>query len=221
MAYEKLYNEIYAAVTLKYFWREYRPGFVKCESPDWFNESTGFGLEVSQALVPSDGITESFLEKYLGKLREEIPEVELERYGGRLYFYNDRLWAVMPEEDLPCREKALYRFGKKLEKLNANYRSEGENGLYLFLHDDRVTREECAEWFREMRLRQVGCRRVFRRVFLDGEQVLYVLDFVSGALEVVPIPERARIFLAAETERLRQRGDWPEGQTVDEALEMA
>lgn len=35
MVYEKLLNEIYAVVSLKYLWREYRPSFVKSESPDW------------------------------------------------------------------------------------------------------------------------------------------------------------------------------------------
>ena len=29
MAYEKLLNEIYAAVSLKYLWAEYKPVFIK------------------------------------------------------------------------------------------------------------------------------------------------------------------------------------------------
>ena len=37
MAYEKLLNEIYAAVSLKYLWKEYQPYFVKSESPDLIN----------------------------------------------------------------------------------------------------------------------------------------------------------------------------------------
>ena len=55
MAYEKLLNEIYAAVSLKYLWKEYEPYFVKSESPDWINPNMDFGLEVSQALLPDDG----------------------------------------------------------------------------------------------------------------------------------------------------------------------
>ncbi len=51
MAYEKSFlNEIYAAVSLKYLWKEYEPYFVKSESPDWINPNMDFGLEVSQAL---------------------------------------------------------------------------------------------------------------------------------------------------------------------------
>ena len=73
MAYEKLLNEIYAVVSLKYLWREYRPDFVKSESPDWINENMELGVEVSQALLPDDGQTESFIENYLGCRREELP----------------------------------------------------------------------------------------------------------------------------------------------------
>ena len=64
MAYEKMLNEIYAAVYLKYLWKEYKPHFIKSESPDWINETMDFGLEVSQALLPHDGQEEDFIEKY-------------------------------------------------------------------------------------------------------------------------------------------------------------
>ena len=55
MAYEKQYNEIYAIVSLKYLWKEYKAGFVKNESPDWINEEMYLGLEVTRALLPDDG----------------------------------------------------------------------------------------------------------------------------------------------------------------------
>ena len=69
MAYEKLLNEIYAALSLEYVWPEYRPAFRTSESPDWVNPAMELGLEVSQALMPEDGQTESFIEQYLGKPR--------------------------------------------------------------------------------------------------------------------------------------------------------
>ena len=95
MVYEKLLNEIYAVVSLKYLWREYRPSFVKSESPDWINEMMDMGLEVSQALLPDDGQTKNFIEQYLGCLKEDLPPAALERYGERLNFYNGRFWAVL------------------------------------------------------------------------------------------------------------------------------
>ncbi len=47
MVYEKLLNEIYAVVSLKFLWKEYQPTFIKSESPDWINETMNLGLEVS------------------------------------------------------------------------------------------------------------------------------------------------------------------------------
>lgn len=41
VAYEKLLNEIYAAVSLKYLWKEYQPYFIKSESPDWIDQLLG------------------------------------------------------------------------------------------------------------------------------------------------------------------------------------
>ena len=84
MAYEKLYNEIYAVVSLKYLWKEYKPSFVKSESPDWINENMNLGLEVTQALLPDDGKTESFIEKYLGCLKKELPASAIQFYGDKL-----------------------------------------------------------------------------------------------------------------------------------------
>ena len=85
MAYEKLLNEIYAAVSLKYLWKEYEPYFVKSESPDWINPNMDFGLEVSQALLPDDGQEESFIEKYLGCRKEELPSLAFDKYGERIF----------------------------------------------------------------------------------------------------------------------------------------
>ena len=136
LAYEKLLNEIYAVVSLKYLWKEYRPYFVKSESPDWINETMDFGLEVSQALLPNDGQEEDFIERFLGCLKEELPPQAFEKYGERLNFYNGRFWAILP--DLEVEQdylfKAKYRFDRKLEKLNTNYTYKKYNGLYLFLH---------------------------------------------------------------------------------------
>ena len=97
LAYEKLLNEIYAAVSLKYLWKEQQPYFVKSESPDWINETMDFGLEVSQALLPYDGQEESVIEQYLGCRKEELPPQTFAKYGDRLNFYNGRFWAILPD----------------------------------------------------------------------------------------------------------------------------
>ena len=136
VAYEKLLNEIYAAVSLKYLWKEYQPYFIKSESPDWINENMDFGLEVSQALLPDDGQEESFIEQYLGCRKDELPSQTFEKYGDRLNFYNGRFWAILPDPlvQQDYLSKAKYRFDRKLEKLNTNYTHKRYNGLDLFLH---------------------------------------------------------------------------------------
>ncbi|MCD8217098.1 MAG: hypothetical protein LUD01_03480 [Clostridiales bacterium] len=210
MAYEKLLNEIYAALSLEYLWPEYRPGFVKSESPDWINETMDFGLEVSQALLPDDGQMASFIEKYLGRRKEELPEPAFERYGERLHFYNGRFWAILPDE---TREqdylfKAKYRFDRKLEKLNKNYHRCKENGLYLFLHPKEGTTVDVESLFAYMKRRQEKERIHFDWVFLNCIHVIYVCDFGKDSAEELLLPQNAEVFLAAEAEKLRQNGSW-------------
>ena len=221
MAYEKLLNEIYAAVSLKYLWAEYKPVFIKSESPDWINETMDFGLEVSQALMPDDGKTESFIEQYLGCRKEELPESAIERYGDRLYFYNGRFWAVLPDPELEqdYMKKAEYRFDRKLEKLNANYKNKRYNGLYLFLHPTDETTIDAQSLFEYMEQRQKNEKVQFDWVFLNCSKVIYVCNYIAGTLEPIVLPENAENFLNTEAEYLRYLKEWGEGVALDEAEE--
>lgn len=221
MAYEKLLNEIYAAVSLKYLWSEYQPSFIKSESPDWINETMDLGLEVSQALMPEDGKTESFIEQYLGCLKEELPEMATEHYGDRLYFYNGRFWAVLPDQEIEqdYLAKAKYRFDKKLEKLNTNYQNRSHNGLYLFLHPTDETNIDVEHLFSYMKEQQDTKNVQFDWVFLNCVKVIYVCDFVENVLEPIVLPQNAENFLNTESEYLRYLRDWKDGTVLDELME--
>jgi len=205
MAYEKLYNEIYAIVALKYLWRGYRPGFVKSESPDWLNREAGIGVEVSQALMPRDGQEDHFLESWLGKPAEEIPAEAKERYAGRLYFYNGRLWALTDdgEDSRSYVEKCLYRFSRKLEKLNRNFSVWPTNALYLYAHTQAGSLGEVRSIAREMAARQREQRHRFQLVFLDCESSIYVLELNRGKVTEIPVGEKAKEFLEQRAEALR------------------
>lgn len=220
MAYEKLLNEIYAAVSLKYLWSEYQPSFIKSESPDWINETMDFGMEVSQALMPEDGKTESFLEQYLGCLREELPEMAFEIYGERLHFYNGRFWAILPDEQVEQDyiAKAKYRFDKKLEKLNRNYQNRRYNGLYLFLHPSDENSIDVEELFDYMKEQQAEKAVKFDWVFLNCVKVIYVCDFRADILESIVLPKNAENFLNAEAERLRFLADWNDGVMLQDEM---
>lgn len=220
MAYEKLLNEIYAAVSLKYLWPDYEPSFVKSESPDWINKTMDLGLEVSQALLPDDGQAESFIEQYLGCLEEELPDGAKERYGERLHFYNGRFWAILPDDGQShdCLFKAKYRFDRKLEKLNTNYKHRRYNGLYLFLHPTEEGSIDTAQMFEYMRQQQEKREVRFDWVFLNCIKVIYVCNFIQNTVEPIVLPPNAESFLNTEAEYLRNCGEWTDGVSLDDVI---
>ena len=217
MAYEKLLNEIYAAVSLKYLWKEYKPCFIKSESPDWINETMDFGLEVSQALLPDDGQEESFIEQYLGCLQEELPPQAFDKYGDRLNFYNGRFWAILPDRAVQqdYLSKAKYRFDRKLEKLNTNYVQKRLNGLYLFLHPTDENDIDAGALFEYMRFTQEKKQKRFDRVFLNCVKTIYVCTYENDTIEPIVLPKNAENFLNTEAEYLRYCHDWENGMALD------
>lgn len=218
LAYEKLLNEIYAVVSLKYLWKEYRPFFVKSESPDWINETMDFGLEVSQALLPNDGQEEDFIERFLGCLKEELPPQAFEKYGDRLNFYNGRFWAILP--DLEVQQdylfKAKYRFDRKLEKLNTNYTYKKYNGLYLFLHPTQEHDIDVDALFAYMGTRQEKVEKRFDWVFLNCVKKIYVCDYSNHTMEEIILPKNAENFLNTEAEYLRYCHEWEDGMSLED-----
>lgn len=217
MAYEKLLNEIYAAVSLKYLWKEYQPYFIKSESPDWINDTMDFGLEVSQALLPYDGQEERFIENYLGCLKEELPPQAFEKYGERLNFYNGRFWAILPDRvaHQDYLSKAKYRFDKKLEKLNTNYVHKRYNGLYLFLHPTDENDIDEGALFEYMRFSQEKRKEHFDWVFLNCVRTIYVCNYNANTIEPIVLPQNAGNFLNTEAEYLRYCRDWENGTALD------
>jgi len=215
MTFEKYYNEIYAVVLLKYFWKDYADDFYKAESPDWVSPSLGLGMEVSQALLQQDGEAKKFIDTYLGERRDRLPKSAWERYGDAMYFYNDRLWGLHIPDEKSRREgyvyRAVYRFQKKLEKLNRNYSDHAVNGLFLFLHTDHPDLQTAQEITAQMAALQQNCAETFRYVFMDCERVLYVADLHQDAVEAIDIPEDARVLMQRQTEHLRQGTEWPNG----------
>ncbi len=219
--FEKLYNEIFAILSLKYFWRDYSDGYAKGESPDWYNKNASVGIEITQAIMQEDGEAQSVVNQYLGRLKGDIPEDILLRYAGRAYFYNDRLWAIMPaegvEDKLSACEKALYRFGKKLERLNSNYTEFDTNALYLYLHESNITDGEIADFIHRVRTLQQPCERRFDIAFLNCVNALRVADLNAGIWETVHIPADALAFIRSRAEQLRHSMDWPDGTELSVA----
>ena len=217
--FEKLYNEIFAMISLKYFWRGYSDGYVKGESPDWYSERASVGIEVTQAIMQEDGEAQSVVNQYLGKLRTDIPEGVLLRYSGRTYFYNERLWAIMPETGketaVSTCKKALYRFAKKLERLNTNYRSYDINGIYMYLHDV-VDDEDVARFVRMANDMQKNSKRQYDIAFLNCVSSLKVVELASGRWETVHIPADALAYMRSKAEKMRHGAEWENGMVFSE-----
>lgn len=222
MTYEKLLNEIYAVVSLKYLWKEYKPYFIKCEAPDWINNNMEFGLEVSQALLPNDGQEESFIEKYLGRRKEELPVQAFERYGYRLNFYNGRFWGIVPENDAEQDYimKAEYRFDRKLEKLNSNYVHTKKNGLYLFLHPGENNNIDARSIFEYMKESQKDKERHFDRVFLNCVKTIHVCNFENDTVKPIVLPKNAEAFIYNEAEYLRYCHEWVDNTALNDDTEI-
>ena len=217
MAYEKLYNEIYAIVSLKYLWKEYKVGFVKNESPDWINEEMNLGLEVTQALLPDDGKTESFIDKYLGCLKEELPIAAIEFYGDRLHFYNGRFWAVLDDEREPQDYllKVQFRFDRKLEKLNINYARMKNNGIYIYVHPAKNEKVDAKKLYHYMKKEQSKKKYGFKWVFLNCINKIYVFDFEEDSIERIDLPANAESLFNNETEKLRHSCLWKDGTRLE------
>ena len=217
MAYEKLYNEIYAIVSLKYLWKEYKVGFVKNESPDWINEEMNLGLEVTQALLPDDGKTESFIDKYLGCLKEELPIAAIEFYGDRLHFYNGRFWAVLDDEREPQDYllKVQFRFDRKLEKLNINYARMKNNGIYIYVHPAKNEKVDAKKLYHYMKKEQSKKKFGFKWVFLNCIDKIYVFDFEEDSIERINLPANAESLFNNETEKLRHSCLWKDGTRLE------
>lgn len=211
MEYEKLLNEIYAAISLKYLWQEYKPYFVKAESPDWINPTMELGLEVSQALYPADGKEGYFVEQFLGKKQEELPKEAIEYYGSRLHFYNGRFWAILPSEETSCVMRAKFRFDRKLEKLNSNYKQSKYNGLYLFLHPANKEQIDIDDLFQYIRERQEKVPRRYDYVFLNSVDRIIIFNYIEDSVSEIIYPENADTFLEDEAAYLRYMKDWTIG----------
>ena len=176
-----------------------------------------FGLEVSQALLPNDGQEKSFIEQYLGCLKEELPSHAFEKYGDRLNFYNGRFWAILPDQAVQqdYLSKAKYRFDRKLEKLNTNYVHKRYNGLYLYLHPTDENDIDAGALFEYMRYTQETKKKRFDRVFLNCVKTIYVCNYESNTIKPIVLPQNAENFLNTEAEYLRYSRDWEDGMALD------
>ena len=111
-------------------------------------------------------------------------------------------------------EKIIFRFRRKLLKLNTNYRCCDTNGLYLFVHQPLPlsgTKKLC-KTLAALQAAE-GCR--FEPVFLDTETEIHCLNLQKETVELIPVPAKARLFLKEKAEALRNEAPWPDGRIYE------
>lgn len=208
MIYEKLYNEIYALLSIGKIGSEYRGLYTKSESPDWVNEGKSIGIEVTQALLQYEGEAQKVIDKYLGKRLEEIPYPEIEPFMDRARFFCGRLQAIDTENGAQSYIfKTLYRFDKKLMKLNTNYSLLKTNCLYIFLHSNGEIYSDIEHIFERIQAQQKRKKYRFHTVFLNCIDTIYELHPYKSTIKTVDITEFEQKELADTTLLLRNRAE--------------
>ena len=206
MIYEKLYNEIYALLSVKRLGSEYKGIYKKIESPDWINEHDDIGIEVTQALLQYEGEAQKVIDKFLGMRLEDIPQAEIEPFLDRAEFFCGRLQAINTENGTHSYVfKTLYRFDKKLYKLNTNYSLMKRNCFYIFLHKDNVVYSDIEYIFENIKVQQSRKKNKFNTVFLNCIETIYVLDFNLGIISTIMLSEIEQKKFAESTLRIRNR----------------
>ena len=78
--FDKTEFELFAVLCLLQFFPQFVVQPVKGESPDWWDETNGIGVEVSRAEDAHIGYAYTFANRYLGKHKDEIPAAVLKRF---------------------------------------------------------------------------------------------------------------------------------------------
>lgn len=206
MIYEKLYNEIYALLSVKKLGSEYKGIYKKSESPDWINEYDNIGIEVTQALLQYEGEAQKLIDKFLGMRLEDIPQAEIEPFLDRAEFFCGRLQAINTDNGSHSYVfKTLYRFDKKLYKLNTNYSLMKKNCLYIFLHKDNEVYSDIEYIFETIQAQQSRKTNKFHTVFLNCIDTIYALDFSVGQVSTIQLSENERENFAQSALLIRNR----------------
>ena len=116
--------------------------------------------------------------------------------------------------------RSVYRFDKKLEKLNTSYQQKRYNGLYLFLHPMDESAIDAERLFESMGQRQSHCAQHFDWVFLNCVKVIYVCNYTTNSIEPIVLPPNAETFLSTEAEYLRYCGEWEDGVSLEEVTDL-
>jgi hypothetical protein len=175
------YYEIYSLLTLKYYWDNYSPTFVKCECPDWISNIDSIGIEVTRAISESDGIFYSLANK----------KIPLKNIGKQKAFkgeFKDKY--LSPTKSFESNKEKINvfkeRYISKLEKLNKNYAVFNKNILYLF-YDLMANENDINILFDEiLKINNSYCKK-FDLAFINCLNTIYLINFSNNNNKAISI----------------------------------
>ena len=223
--FDKVEFELFAVVCLLRSFPQFVVQPVKGESPDWWNEVDGVGIEVSRAEDAHIGYANVFANRYLGKHREEIPEGILKKFNGDAAFdRNNKLWYVSPDKGLVDGKRhicyAIEQSKDKLNKLNSGvFHVFQTNCLFLYmtmcLEDNDPT--DFSAGYKELAKQY---HVMFKHVFLEDYEALFHFDFEKRTIEKYKYRENELPGLIALTNKLREASTWDNGTSFEEIYSL-
>lgn len=123
--FDSLCDEIYALLVTEKIYPGILTNIKKWESPDWIDENSEVGLEVTRAENKHIGYTNHLANLYLGVPKNMIPEDILANFQGYMEFKNGKLFSISDSKGLVNGNRhvafLLEHLETKLKKLNGSH----------------------------------------------------------------------------------------------------
>lgn len=213
--YDKLYNEIYALLTMELLYTDFSHNFFKGESPDWQNRFDGIGFEVARAENSHLGYTANLINTYIGKHRDEIPEKVINNFCGSLSFKNEHLNSVSDSLGLVDGTRhidfAIDKLKNKTRLLNQQHFTVFVRN-YLFLYMTNTVLEQDIELF-FIKSAQVcnNYSKRFDEVMLFDNTFIHVIKPLERKSITVEIPDRNMSIWKRQARELHDLSSWDKG----------
>ena len=219
--YNNLYFEIYALMSLDFAYPWYSQYMFKSERPDWQNDVSNIGLEITQATNKHLGYTRAFTNKYLGKNRAEIPDKEINSFWGELFFDDkDKLFATSDSRGLVEGTRhialAINSVGNKLQLLNSpHFHRFSENELYLFFGNSIID-DDIDKFIAQYAIIEKDYPHKYSRLYLFDNNAIYTVSTKNDSIEKYTFTNSELVKLKQNSQLLCAVHTWRDGDSYEE-----
>lgn len=222
--YDNIYHEIYALYAMNIAYPNFADDMVKSESPDWVDAENSIGLEVTRAESKHIGYTRYFVNQYLGKKEEEVPEEIRVQFRGDIIIEKGRIFSICDSKGLVDGTRhikfAIESCEKKLARLNSRSFSLYEsNELFLFLAFT-IGSYDVELFASNYYIAERSFAKKFSRIVLFDNNTLYDFRPSSGTTEEHNFSEEELSILKRVSLFLRSKSDWRNGTKFSEIAQL-